>query len=124
MRFGVLPPFQPLFDDRLQCAADQLADQLRRGVIRAGGLALRPRGQFKVRLAGRVNGNDRVIIQQTFIHRPQLLGVQRGVVDAAGDALLLVESQMPEGGEQVPVADEGDVQRLLGEKLPVERRRA
>ena len=122
LRSSVL--FQAFLHYRLQRAFDQFADQFGRGVIGAGGLALRTRRQLKSQAVLPIRKERGVIIQQTFIHRAEFFGIQRGVVDAArGRRTLLIICQMPEGGEQVAVADERPVQLQRGKQLAVQRRR-
>ncbi len=99
-------------------AAQPLVDQVGRGVVGAGGLALRPPGQLE---AGRVvRREERVEVQQTFVDAPQFLHVQGGVVDAPpGGALILpVHGEVPDGPQEVPVGEEEVVQkrRPLGVK--------
>ena len=70
----------------------QLGDQLRRGVVGSGFLALRPRRQRETRRgASEIGGYLRAVIEQAFVNGAQFLDVQMRVVDPAPDSAVVAE---------------------------------
>ena len=118
---------------RLERAFDQGADQAVRSVVASRGLARIPRGGLLHPQAGelkfppvrRVELHPRLILQQAFVDRPQLLGPHVAVVDRRQAASGLRPAQAAYGEEQVPVGEGGRVQprTLLPRKQPPQLRK-
>ena len=62
----------------------------------------------------------RVVFQQAFIDRAQLFGVQGGVVDPAGRAVLFVVNQIPHCPQEITVGDGARIQIQWGEQVAVQ----
>lgn len=119
---------EAIFDDGNEGRFNQLVHEFRRGVERTRCLPLRTEDQVEAQsphslLLTPHFRNVGVKFEEAFVNRAEFLDVEGGVVDAAGRRALAfpVVGQIPEGGEEVAVAQRASVEGLRGEQFAVER---